>query len=111
MPGSLLSQPPWPPRSQKRTALGQGQLGSGRIRGLRPQALTHSPPSLDGPSPVLSVGKASSTPSDCRPTRPSAGEESALEGLQGGDPAPGVPQEWTLQPCHQWPSEVALSMW
>lgn len=75
MPGCLLSQTPWPPRSLKMTILGPGQLESGKIRGLRPKPLIHSPCYPGGPSPALDVGKASSIPSDCRLMRHSAGGE------------------------------------
>lgn len=117
MPGYLLPQPPWPPRNLKRTALGPGpgQLGSGRVTGLRPRPLTCSAPYPGGPSPAPSVEKASSIPNGCRPMRPSADEGLALGGLQGWEPgalALVVLQGWTPQPClHRRASEEAPSTW
>lgn len=117
MPGYPRPQPLWPPRSLKRTALGLGLglLGSGRVTGLRPKALTHSRPSRGDPSPAPDVGKASSIPSGCRPTRHSAGGGPAPGGLQGSEPgalSPVALQEWTPQPCpHRWASAVAPSTW
>lgn len=117
MPGYLLPQPPWPPHSLKRTALilGLGQMGSGRVTGLRPRPLTRSPPSPGGPFLAPDVEKASSIPSGCRPMRPSVDGGPALGALQGwelGVLALVVLQEWMPQPClQQWASEVAPNMW
>ena len=117
MPGYLLPQPPWPPRSPKRTALdlGLGQLGTGRVTGLRPRPLTHSPLCPDDPSPVPDVEKASSIPRGCRPMKHSVVGVAALGVLQGWEPgalAQVAPQEWMPQLCPpQWASEVAQSTW
>lgn len=74
MPGYLLPQTPWSPRSLKRIVLGLdlGQLGNGRVTGLRPRPLTRSPLCPDSPSPVPDVEKASSIPKGYRPMKHSA---------------------------------------
>lgn len=117
MHGYLPPQPPWPPHNLKRTpsGLGLGQMENGRVTGLMPRPLTHSPPCPVGPSLAHDVEKASSILSGYRPMRLSVDAGPALGGLQGwelGALALVVLQEWMPQPYpHQWASEVALSTW
>lgn len=114
MLGYPLPQLPWSPQILLRMVWDQGleQMESGWVTKLKPWLLTPSP---GGPFLALDVEKASSIPSDCRPTRLSVDEGPTLGGLQGWDLgalALGVLQEWTPQHCHnQWASEMVLSMW